>query len=49
MPHPCTLPSLSAEIAPERMNRLSQTGNNAQVWMCLVMKIMSDAINNNIA
>ena len=27
------------EIAPEEMKRLSQSGNDAQLWMCLVMKI----------
>ena len=26
----------SREIAPERMKRLSQSGNDAQLWMCLV-------------
>ena len=25
------------------------SGNNAQVWMCLVVKIKSDAIKNNLA
>ena len=34
----------SEEIAPEGMKRLSQSGNNAQVWMCLVVKVMSDAV-----
>ena len=27
----------SGEIAPERMKRLSQSGNDAQLWMCLVV------------
>ena len=35
------------EIAPERMKRLGQGGNNAQLWMCLVVKVKSDAIKNN--
>ena len=35
------------EIAPERMKRLGQGGNNAQLWMCLVVKVNSDAIKNN--
>ena len=34
----------SEEIAPEGMKRLSQSGNNAQVWMCLVVKVTSDAV-----
>ena len=25
------------------------SGNNAQVWMCLVVKIKSDALKNNLA
>ena len=29
----------SAEIAPERMKRLSQSGNNTELWMCLVVKV----------
>ena len=34
---------------PEGMKRLSQSGNNSQWWMCLVVKVMSDAVKNNIA
>ena len=37
----------SEEIAPEGMKKLSQSGNNAQLWMCLVVKVKSDAIKNN--
>ena len=37
----------SREIAPERMKRLSKSRNNAQVWMCLVMKVKSDAVKND--
>ena len=37
------------EIAPEGMNRLSQSGNNTQLWVCLVVKVKSDAVKNNIA
>ena len=33
----------------ERMKRLGQSGNNAQLWMCLVVKVKSDAIKNNTA
>ena len=39
----------SGEIVQERMKRLSQSGNNTQLWMCLVVKVKSDAIKNNIA
>ena len=35
--------------APERMNRLGQSGNDAQLWMCLVVKVKSDAVKNNSA
>ena len=33
----------SVEIAPERMKQLGQSRNNAQLWMCLVVKVKSDA------
>ena len=36
-------------IAPERMKWLGQSGNDAHVWMCLVVKVKYDAIKNNIA
>ena len=36
-------------IAPERMKSLGQSGNVPQLWMCLVVKVMSEAIKNNIA
>jgi len=39
----------SGAIAPEAIKRLSQSGNNAQRWMCLVVKVKSDAIKNNNA
>ena len=39
----------NGEIAPERMKRLGQSGNDAQLWMCVVMKVKSDAVKNNIA
>ena len=35
-------------IAPVRMKQLGQSGNNAQLWMCLVVKVKSDAVKNNI-
>ena len=36
-------------IAPERMKQLSQSRNDAQLWMCLVVKVKSNAVKNNIA
>ena len=36
-------------IAPERMKQLGQSGNDAQLWMCLVVKVKSNAVKNNIA
>ena len=40
---------ISGEIAPERIKRLRQSKNNAQLWMCLVMEVKSDDVKNNIA
>ena len=38
------------DMAPERMKRLSQRGKDAQLWMCLVVKVKSNAaVKNNIA
>ena len=34
---------------PEGMKRLSQSRNNAQLWMFLVVKAKSNAVKNNIA
>ena len=39
----------SGEIAPERMKRLSQSRNNPQLWLCLVVKVKSNTEKNNIA
>ena len=39
----------SREIAPEGKKRLSQSRNNAQLWIFLVVKVKSDGIKNNIA
>ena len=33
-------------ISPERMKQLGQIRNDAQLWMCLVVKVKSDAIKN---
>ena len=37
------------ETATEGMKKLSQSGNNAQLWICLLLKVKSDAIKNNTA
>ena len=39
----------SGEIAPERMKSLSQSGNNAELWVCLVVKVKPNSVKNNIA
>jgi len=39
----------SGEIAPEGMKRLSQSGNDAQLWLCLVVKVKSGAVKTNVA
>ena len=36
-------------IAPERIKWLGQSGNDIQLWMCLVVKVKSNAIRNNTA
>ena len=39
----------SGEITPRRMKRLSQSGNDTQLQMCLVVKVKSNVVKNNIA
>ena len=39
----------SGETAPEAMKRLSQSRNNTQCWMWLVMEVKSDAVKSNTA
>ena len=39
----------SGEIALKGMKRQSQSRNNTQLWMCLVVEVKSDAMKNNIA
>ena len=39
----------SREKAPEGVKRLSQSGNNPELWMHLVVKVNPDAVKNNIA
>ena len=36
----------SGEIAPERMKRLGQSGKDAQLWMCLVVKVKSSMLKS---
>ena len=36
-------------IAPERIKWLGQSGNDTQLWLCLVVKVKSNAIKNNTA
>ena len=35
---------ISAEIAPERMKGWSQSKNNTQLWMGLILEAKSDAV-----
>ena len=39
----------SREIASEEMKKQSQSENNTQLRMCLMVEVKSDAIKNNIA
>ena len=39
----------SREIAIEGMKRPSHRRNDAQLWMCLVVKLNSNALKKNIA
>ena len=34
---------------PERKKWLGQSRNKAQLWMCLVVKVISDTVKNSIA
>ena len=36
----------NGEIAPERMKRLSQSRNDAQLWTYLGVKVKSDAVKS---
>ena len=38
----------SRQIAPEGMKRLNQNEINAQLWMCLVVKVNFNAVKNDI-
>jgi len=39
----------SRKIAPEGMKRLGHSRNNAQLWMCLVVKVNHYHVKHNIA
>ena len=39
----------SREIALEGMKRQNQIANDTQLWMCLVVKVKSNTVKNNIA
>ena len=40
---------ISGEITPERMKGWSQSKNNTQLWMGLVIESWFDAVKSNIA
>ena len=46
---PNMLLEISGEITPERMKRQSQSKNNTQLWMWLVIEVKSDAVKSDIA
>ena len=37
------------EMIPDRIKRQSQSKNNTQLWMCLVVEVKSDAVKSHIA
>ena len=39
----------SGETAPGTRKRLGQSRNDFQLWMCLVVKVKSNVVKNNIA
>ena len=43
------LQGMSREIAPERIKRLGQSRNEAQLWMSRVLKVKYDAVKKNVA
>ena len=46
---PSMLLEISGEITPERIKGWSQSKNNTQLWMGLVIEARSDAVKSNIA
>ena len=43
------LPEKNGEITPERMKRWSQSKNNTQLWMGLVIEARFNVVKRNIA
>ena len=43
------LPEISGEMTPERMKGWSQSKNNNQLWMGLVIEKTFNAVKSNIA
>ena len=46
---PNMLLEISGEITPERMKGWSQSKNNTQLWMGMVIEARSNAVKSNIA
>ena len=46
---PNMLLEISGELTPERMKRESQSKNNTQLWVGLVIEARFDAVKSNIA
>ena len=46
---PNMLQEISGEVTPERIKRQSQSKDNTQLWMWLVLEVKSDAVKSNIA
>ena len=44
-----TIANGSRKDEAEGPKRLGQSGNHAQLWMCLVVKVKSNPVKNNIA
>ena len=44
-----TMMTYRGEIAPERTKGLSQSGNDTQLWLYLVVKAKLNAVKNNTA
>ena len=50
-PTDCSLPdsSMHGIFQARGLERLDQSGLNTQLWICLVVKVKSNAVQNNIA
>ena len=44
-----TITNSSRKDEAEAPKQLGQSGNHAQLWMCLVVKVKSDAVRNSVA